>query len=208
MELFVLDEESGEVNLNKIWIRNNPKLSALFDRDKGNRGVRTDYSAVKKEKAKRDFNLLRVMLNPDSEYSEMSEEERFNESLKLYGYTEKEFYKDEVLQEAYKEYEKIIKSLPFYKAYQAVKNSTERKVQYINDIDFNKVDKVGRVLVTPAEHSKAIAGLDQDLKSMKEFRIKLEVAYRNEQLKLKQSMVLSTLEKTTSKTWVENIEDL
>ena len=62
MELFVLDEESGEVNLNKIWIRNNPKLSALFDRDKGNRGVRTDYSAVKKEKAKRDLEIQQLML--------------------------------------------------------------------------------------------------------------------------------------------------
>lgn len=207
MELFVIDEESGEINLNKIWIRNNPKLAPIYDRDKGTRGVRTDYSTNKKEKAKRDFNLLRVMLNPDSEYAEMSEEERFIESLKLYKYTEKEFYKDEVLQEAYNEYKKIITSLPFYKAYQAVKDSTERKIEYIGKINFDIKDKLGRPLVTPSEHSKSVAGLDQDLKSLKEFRIKLETAYKDE-MRLKQSMVLSTLEKSKGETWIENLDDL
>ena len=207
MELFIIDEESGDVNLNKIWIRNNPKLSVIYDRDKGIRGVRTDSSAIKKNRAKRDFNLLRVLLNPDSEYSEMTEEQRFTESLKLYNYSEKEFYNDTELQEAYNEYKKIVTSLPFYKAYQAVKGSTERKIDYIGDINFDKTDKVGRPLITPSEHSKSVAGLDQDLKALKEFRLKLETAYKDE-IRLKQSMVLSTLEKNKGKDWSENVEDL
>mgnify|MGYP000093587962 CR=1 FL=1 len=210
MDLLILDD-NYDVVLNVVWIKTNPKLNALINRDKGMRIIPKEGSTYfDKVKAKKDFKLLTLLLNPDSEYSGMDEQTRLDNSLLLLNMKESEFYNDEILQEAIVEYEKILNSLPSYRSFLSVKKSIDKKITYIENINFEDVDKQGRLKITPSDHSKAIEGLAKDLKYQDEFEKKYNQDYADKNNRFKKSLTISSIEKNTNNNdeWIENINGL
>lgn len=167
MELFLLTQE-GDVELNKIWINTNPILRRIIERDKGKKNNSNDSDARKKLKAKRDFKLMYLLINPESEYSEYPAEQRLAESINLLGYSMKELEEDEELQDALREYQRIFESIPSVRAYKAARKSYDSKVHYIDNIDFYSTDKTGKPLVSASEHSKIIKLLKEDVVAIRE----------------------------------------
>jgi hypothetical protein len=197
MELLTV-EEDGNIELNKIWLKSIPVFDRLIIRDKGTRGVGTDYSAAQKYKAKRDFKLIYLYLSPDSPYSELAESERLTKCLEILEYKVKNFNEDNELQDAIVEYKYILDTLSYKKASEALQESTIKKIEYIKNVDFNKTDKVGRIVVTPKEHSDAIKALALDLETAKDFKAKFINAFVSENNRLKATLTISTLEKNNA----------
>ena len=210
MDLLILDD-NYDVLLNVVWIKTNPKLNALITRDKGLRIIPKEGSTYfDKIKAKKDFKLITLLLNPDSEYSGMDEETRLNNSLLLLDIKETEFYNDEILQSAIVEYEKILNSLPSYRSFLSVKKSIDKKIKYIEEINFEDTDKQGRLKITPSDHSKAIEGLAKDLKYQDEFEKKYNQDFADKNNRFKKSLTISSIEKNTNNNdeWSENVNGL
>ena len=210
MDLLILDD-NYDVLLNVVWIKTNPKLNALITRDKGLRIIPKEGSTYfDKIKAKKDFKLITLLLNPDSEYSGMDEQTRLDNSLLLLDIKETEFYNDEVLQSAIVEYEKILNSLPSYRSFLSVKKSIDKKIKYIEEINFEDTDKQGRLKITPSDHSKAIEGLAKDLKYQDEFEKKYNQDFADKNNRFKKSLTISSIEKNTNNNdeWSENVNGL
>lgn len=211
MDLLILDD-NYDVMLNVVWIKTNPILNALITRDKGIRVVPKEGSTYyDKIQAKKDFKLITLLLNPDSEYSGMDEQDRLDNSLTLLSISETDFYSDEPIQKAIVEYEKILNSLPSYRSFLSVKKSIDKKIKYIEEINFEDTDKQGRLKITPSDHSKAIEGLAKDLKFQDEFEKKYNQDYADKNNRFKKSLSISSLEKNNSNStdeWVENTKGL
>lgn len=210
MELLRLDDDN-EVVINLLWVRTNPKLNALITRDKGKREFPKDKpSYTDKPQAKKDFKLILLLLNPDSEYAEMEEDERESEALTLLEYKERDYLEDTVLQTAIEEYRKILQSIPSYRSYKSVKVSIDKKIIYVENINFTDTDKQGRLKVTALDHSKAVEGLHKDLKYLKEFEKAYREDYEDKSNRFKKSLTISSLEKSNSnsKEWKEDLNDL
>ena len=210
MELLRLDDENNVV-INVLWVRTNPKLNILIERDKGKRIFpKEGKTYTDRPQAKKDFKLITLLLNPDSEYSDMSESEREMQALKLLGYNEREYLIDDLLHEAIGEYKKILESIPSYRSFKSVKISIDKKITYVEGINFTDTDKQGRLKVTALDHSKAVEGLSKDLKYLKEFEKAYQEDYNDKNNRFKKSLSVSSLEKEGKKTeeWIEDLSDL
>jgi hypothetical protein len=211
MELLILNEYQ-EVDINKVWIKTNPKLSVILKRDKGLRKFPTDGSPTyfDKIKAKKEFKLITLLLNPDSEYSNMEEKERLENALLLLKIDRKDFDKDTELMEAISEYEKILTSIASFRSYRAVKKSIDNKINYIEEINFRDVDKQGRLKITPLDHSKAVEGLVKDLKYQRQLEVEYNQEFEEKTNRFKKTLVVSVLESSNNgdNEWIENIESL
>lgn len=175
MELFQLGDD-GSIDLNKVWIRTNPVFKEILERD---RGSERDSQARKKLKAQRDFQVLRMMLHPDSEYYEFDEKDRWGKVLGILGMTRRDYEQDEQLVEAYKEYDKIVNSLATIRLYKAAKKSLDAKIKWLEDYNPDARDKQGKLLITPKQHSEAIEAMEKDLHNVKKYSEQLKAEINN-----------------------------
>ncbi len=214
MQLLILNEE-GEVELDKIWLKTNPVLWRLYERDNDRTRV-GDTQARRREKAKREYLFLYKMFNPtDSEFADLPLLERFKLVAKLYKipieirqirlpkaiakdpdtFEEKVFIReDEELQEALDMYERIINSLVSVRLYNAAKISMDRKVDFLTTFDFNARDKMGKLLMPPKEHSGAIEMLDKDFANLKKYTNSMKQELGSTDVRTKSTLVLGVNE--------------
>lgn len=181
-------------------------MSKIYYRDKGARGNSNDFDARQKKKAKRDFKFIHLIISPDSEYSEFPQKERIYKAMDALGYSLKELQEDKELEEAITEYQSIFDSIPSVRAYNAAKNSYDKKIEYINNIDFNEEDKTGKKLYTPSEHSKTLTLLNEDLRNLKELQERMMDDVTTEKLKFKKSTVFSEEDELAMTSPQRNIE--
>ena len=183
MELLIIDEENN-LEIDKIWIKSIPVFNRLITRRK-----KSEASFVL-----RDFTLIYLMLNPDSVYINLSENEKLNKCLETLNISIPEFNGDTELNKAIVEYEFILGSLPYKKASDALREGIAKKTEWIRNIDFDKTDKMDRNIFTPDDHTKAIKALASDLTTQDDFTSKFVNAFRTESTRLKTTLTLSHLE--------------
>ena len=143
-------------------------MQKLYSRDRGRRNQANDPDARKKIKARRDFKLIYLICNPESEYSNYPEQERVLKAMEALKYSLKELEEDKELQDAMREYNDIFNSIPEVRAYRSAKSSFDKKLKFLNEINFEDRDNSGRYRLTMEQHSKAMQSLSTESKVLKE----------------------------------------
>lgn len=143
-------------------------MQKLYTRDRGRRGQANDPDARKKLKARRDFKFIYLLCNPESEYSNYPEEEKLLKIMELLKYSMKELEEDTDLREAVREYNDIFNSIPEVRAYRSAKASFDKKLEFLNNINFEDRDNAGRYMLTMDQHSKAMKSLSDESKILKQ----------------------------------------
>lgn len=168
-QLFELDEK-GEIDLNKEWIRLNPLMNKVLSRDRGSKG---DPQGREKRRAKRDFNYIRMMWSPDSEYESYPEKERREHVLKLLEIHETVYNDDEELRLAEREYRDSLGQMRSYRAWKAAVSSLDSKIDSLENYQPDARDKQGKLVLTPEQHSKAIKSIYDDMETVDRFKTML-----------------------------------
>jgi 5-bromo-4-chloroindolyl phosphate hydrolysis protein len=97
-ELFVLNPETQMVDLNRPWISTIKEFRVLLQRDKGTKG---DKAGKKKTQAEKEFTFIYHLVDYRSQFSQYSEKDRLQESLRNAGLDLKfDYTKDEELLQA------------------------------------------------------------------------------------------------------------
>jgi hypothetical protein len=172
MRLFTIGSDF-QAELNIDWLSLVPEFSALLRRDKGSKG---DYRGEKKLKARREFTFIYFDLDFTSPLKEYEEFERRQQALHYAGLTESDL--DEAVMAAHKEYNNLLmNSSRSLKTLRAVKKSLDQLDKYFEEIDFSKVDKMGKLLHTTDSYLKNLKTLKGAYDSVDEFedRVKQEL---------------------------------
>lgn len=101
-ELFILNERTMLVELNKVWISTIKEFRVILERDKGSKG---DAQGRKKIQATREFTFIYHLVDYRSQYADYSEKDRLEAALKNSDLDPKfDYTKDEELNQAVEVY--------------------------------------------------------------------------------------------------------
>lgn len=179
-----------KIRLNKEWILTIPQFKRLMHRD---RGSLNDNDGRKKYQTIRELTFIFHLSDPRSPLENEEEFERREKALEYAELKEKDI--DKSVLEALNEYEYLLSiSVPTLGLLRASKATLQKLVDHFNNIDFSKVDKMGRQLHSPADHIKNVGGLSklhkeiqafedvvlQELKQEKQARGKAELSDREQ----------------------------
>lgn len=199
MNFFGLNDEN-EIELNKDFVLLNPIYEKIYKRDKGSKG---DTQARKKLMAQRDFKLLYFMWNPNSDYAEyVNEDERLEKVLELLDIDKNDFESDDDLTKAFRYYEGLIKNLPSFKIMNASFRGFQKMIDFIENIDFEDVDKQGKLKYTPKDFAQDIAKMTETRTNLEELRKQIIEEY-TESLTPRGSTVLGGREMRKRDKWEE-----
>lgn len=166
MTLFELDETDYTVKLNKVWIRLIPEFDFIMKKDTG--GVK-DYEGRKKLWARKRFAFIFFYLDFKSPIYNWDDDKRETESLKYSGLTAKEI-KEDYMEAAINAYlvlqEGASRSL---KTLRSVNKGLAALDSYFEEINFKKVDKMGKVLYTASDYVKNISMLNKAYDELNRF---------------------------------------
>lgn len=150
--------EAYDVELNKEWIMLIPEFKTIIHSDKGSTG---DNDGRKKLKARKQFAYIYFMLDYKSPIESWQFAKKHEEALKYTSLKEADV-SDAKFKDAYNKYEELqLANARALKTLAAVRKGLDALDAYYNDIDFNQVDKVGRLLHNPKEVAAGIASLNK-----------------------------------------------
>lgn len=169
MRLFTISE-LYEVELNKEWIMMVPEFATLIRRDKGSQG---DYRGDKKLKARKELAYLYFCLDFTSPLREWDEESRCLEALRYTGLSAEDI--DDKVQEAWEVYEQLLlMAAPSLKTLISIRKGRAKLDLYFEEVDFDKRDKLGKVLYTPKDYMDNITKLSTMDRAIREYEKQVE----------------------------------
>lgn len=180
-----------KVQLNKEWLLLIPQFKRLIHRD---RGSKNDVDGRKKFQTIRELTFIYHFTDPRSPIENI--EDLFERREKALQYAElKEKDIDAAVVEAMEEYEYLLDlSVPTLALLRSVKATLTKLKTFFDNIDFNRVDKTGKLLYPPESHIKNVVALGKlhkevmafeeivlaELKAQKQARGKMELGDREQ----------------------------
>ena len=197
MRLFEINE-LFEVELNKEWIMMIPEFNELVKRDKGSDG---DYRGSKKLRTRRELSYIYFMVDFHSPIRDFEEDKKEEEALKYCRLETKDI--DAKVKNALEVYKMIqYENAPSLRTLDALKIGMANLDKYFREVDFDKVDKQGKLKYTPKEYIDNIKSLPKMRTAIKEFEIMVQAELReNTGIRGKASMGLT--EGKRDKLWEE-----
>lgn len=172
---FLSVNDNGDVDLNMIYIEANPIFNKIVRRDRGSKG---DAQGRKKLKAQSEFNFLRMMWHPGSEYAGFTDEkERLAHCLRISEFKWEDIEQDIELYKAYRECETIIKGLASYRVSSACLKGFDNMINFIDNIDFNERDAQRRILFSPKDFADAVKNMEETRKRLNEMQRQMREEY-------------------------------
>lgn len=180
-----------KVKLNKDWLLLIPQFKRLIWRD---RGSLNDVDGRKKYQTIRELTFIYHASDPRSPIENIDDPaERREKALQYAELKEKDI--DSAVQEAQNEYEYLLElSVPTLGLLRSVKGTLNQLKDFFDAVNFNKVDKVGKLLYSPESHIKNVTALGKlhkevmafeeivlaELKAQKTARGKMELGDREQ----------------------------
>lgn len=154
--LFIINNDY-EIDLNKEWLHLVPEFSVILHRVWKCEG---DADGRKKLMQRRVFGYIYLTVDYASHLFTWTEEARKAEALKMMKLKPGDIEHPNV-QAAIKKYEELqLESVPALKALRGMYGALERMNDYLENIDFNDVDKTGKPKHTPASVTRAIKDMN------------------------------------------------
>ena len=173
MKLFEINE-LFEVELNKEWIMMIPEFNELVKRDKGSDG---DYRGQKKLRTRRELSYIYFLVDFHSPIRDFEEEKKEEEALKFCRLEAKDI--DAKVLAALELYKKMqYENAPSLRTLDALKIGMSNLDKYFREVDFDKVDKQGKLKYTPKEYIDNIKSLPKMRTAIKEFEIMVQAELR------------------------------
>ena len=170
MKLFEIDPDTNEVKMNKPWIKLIPEFKALFSgyTMKGV-PVRMDYDV----KGIQRLTYIYFMLDLGSPIAEWEVEKKKAEALVYSGLTANEI--TPVVESALKKYEELQNELcrPL-RTYRKLLLGMDKMDTYLETIDFNATDKMGKLLYTTDMYTKTVKDVNASYDSLDRLRKRVE----------------------------------
>lgn len=201
MKLFEVDEHF-EVQLDKPWIMLIPEFAAVLARDKGSEG---DYRGSKKLRARKELSYVYFICDFHSPIRDYDDDKKKEEALRYARLTPKDI--DAVVLTAQKQYEAMqYENAPSLRTLNSLKKGMGNLDKYFEEVDFDKVDKLGKVKYTPDAYIANITKLPKMRASIKEFERMVEEELR-ENTGIRGKAKLGGQEgKRRDKPWVEGAD--
>lgn len=180
-----------KVMLNKDWILTVPPLAKVVHRDRGSPG---DSEGRKKLRAIKEFTFIFHCSDPRSPIENIDDPyERREKALQYAELTEKDI--DDTVVIAQEEYEYLLElSVPTLGLLRSVKGTLTKLKNFFDVVDFDAVDKQGKLKYSPDAHIKSMSNLGllhkqvmgfeeivlTELKAQKSARGKMELGDREQ----------------------------
>lgn len=154
MKLFEIDE-NNEVKINAPWIRMIPELKSLFD--SGTKKLAWDKNTY----ARKLLAYIYFVRDFSSPLRDWEEDKRKEESLRYTELTEADVTTPKMLT-ALEYYSKLqYEACRALKTYEASLKGLDAMDKYLSEINFDKVDKMGKALYTPNQFAANLALSDK-----------------------------------------------
>lgn len=153
MNLFTVNSEN-EVDLNVPWIKQIPEFKALFVKKNGKVVYARDAYARKL------LSFIYFMWDFSSPIRNWDEEARQNESLKYAELEEADIKTDTVTAAATLYQEIQIKSCRALKTYRVCQKGLTGMDDFVQNLNFNLKDKMGKLLFTPDDFAKFLKNVN------------------------------------------------
>jgi hypothetical protein len=204
MNLFTITE-SFDVELNKEWIVLIPEFNAILKADKGSVG---DSEGRKKLKARKQLAYVYFMVDFRSPIYGYEFVEKQREALRYTGLKASDV-EITLVQEAKQAYEKMQKeqarSLRTLEAAQKGMNALD---DYMSDIDFTAIDKMGKLLNSPKEFVDNLKNLNKAYDELAKFEKRVyEDLKENSTIRGNATLGDRERAKTETSTWEEGTDD-
>lgn len=174
MRLFELDDNK-EVLLNKEWINMIPEFKAVLARDKGSKG---DYRGEKKLRAIKEFTYIYFYNDFSSPIRDWEDDERQKEAL-YYAQLELSDIDDVVLTAQEKYFQMQLEASRPLRTLKALYKGLHAMDSYFENIDFQKVDKQGKLLNSPTDFVNNAAKLNKMYDEIRNFEKRVEDDLKN-----------------------------
>ena len=138
-DIFVYDNSTNKINLNTPEILLVKEFNALLNPERNK--CKEDPKGVLGLRAFREFTYIWLAICWKSVYADYSEQERHQEALKDSGLTEEQFNNPE-FREACRKYRAIQESNRSIKMLHAAQNTTDKFINYFNNIDPEERDPI------------------------------------------------------------------
>lgn len=165
MNLFNITE-SFDAEINKEWILLIPAFSNLVRADKGSTG---DSEGRKKLKARKQLAYVYFMVDFRSPIYEYEKKQKHEEALRYTGLTTADTELS-VVQDAIKEYDHLQKiQARSLRTLESAKLGMDALDDYMQNIDFKKTDKMGKLLNSPKEFVDNLKNLNKAYDEIEKF---------------------------------------
>jgi hypothetical protein len=195
MKLLKIDE-NGEVQPNVEWIQLIPQFKALFKDSQGKTAWKEG-----KTKGRKYLGYIYFMLDFSSPIRDYNDDDKHLEALRYTGLTSEDVKQPKVA-EALDEYKKIqLEACRSLRSFRAATKVLASMDEYLENVDFNKTDKQGKLMYTVNQAAANVAILNKtyDELSKLEKRVETDLA-QNTGIRGKSNMSDKELRFGSSKT--------
>ena len=130
-EFFIYNNTTGRIEFNEYGILLLPEFAALMDENRNK--SKLDPKGIYKERAKKEFKYIYLMLSWKSPYADFYEQDRHKAALKASGLTQEEF-DDPIFRTACRTYQSLKESDRTWKLLKSVYNIIDRLTIYFDII--------------------------------------------------------------------------
>lgn len=169
MKLFELDDQNN-VKINSAWIKLIPEFNALFDKRTANPKMKweKDTMGIKR------LTYVYFMLDYGSPLMNWEDDKKHTESLKYCGLDKADIESPVVLVALAKYEELQYEMCRPLKSLRAMYKGLDAMDTYLNDVDFSKQDKMGKLLYTPNQFVSNIAIINKAYEELNKLEKKVE----------------------------------
>lgn len=159
MELFQVNENDYTCRLNREWLYLIPEFSTILKKDKG--GVQGDKGGQRKLWSRRRFAYIYFLVDFKSPIYTWDPEERHPEALRYTGLSNADVTEDYMVAAIAMYRELQYQASRSLRTLEAVNKGLKQLDTYFENINFEKVDKQGKVMYTAADYVRNIAMLNK-----------------------------------------------
>lgn len=174
--LFEFNEQTGLIQLNRIWISMVPEFKEILLKSKRTKG---DADGRKKLHATRIFTFIYLLVDFKSPLRDMDHVEKYGEALRCSELELTDITEDVKLASAiYELYQE--NSARSLRTLKAMRKSLDQLDKYFTTIDFTKVDKKGELLHSAKEYQTNMKAVSETYRSYEEFEDRVHKELANE----------------------------
>lgn len=174
--LFEFNQQTGLIQLNRVWIGMVPEFKEILLKSKKTRG---DADGRKKLHATRVFTFIYMLVDFKSPLRDMETQEKYKEALRCSELVTEDVTDDvkqaTAVYELYQE-----NSARSLRTLKSMRRSLDQLDKYFNEVDFTKTDKKGELLHSAKEYQANMKGVSDTYKAYEEFEERVHKELANE----------------------------
>lgn len=175
MKLFTMDELTGDVKVNVPWIKLLPEFNNLFDKRMKNKksSYESDILGVKR------LTYIYFMMDFSSPIADWEQDKKHTEALNYTGLTDTDIDVD-CVRLALSKYEELqYNACRPLKTYRAALRGLEAMDSYLEEVDFTKTDKQGKLLYTPNQFTTNMSTINKAYDELAKLRKRIDEELSN-----------------------------